>query len=692
MTIEEYAREFFQEVHRDAEAAPQLVEESFFERFSEVLVEAGELPCADPSPYRHPPRGIRVDGYGGDPKDDSGTLSLIVADFLPSDAVATLTGTAMNKAFQRLTRFLERALDARWRNSIEETSPGYRLADLVSARWRGVSRIRMFLITNRLLSERVDGRAAGDFGGRPVSYSVWDLGRLHRLAGSRSGREELVVDFEKDFDGGLPVLPAHLEDVEYESFLAVIPGPTLAAIYEKWGARLLEQNVRVFLQARSKVNKGIRKTIESEAPMFFAYNNGLTATAEKATVKETAEGRRLCRLRNFQIVNGGQTTASIHAAHRRKRDLSRVFVQMKLSIVDAAKAEEMVPRISEYANSQNRVNAADFFANHPFHIRVEEFSRRVFAPAQDGSFRQTKWFYERARGQYASARALLTPAQRRRFGMEYPAKQKFQKTDLAKFLNVWRDRPHTVSLGAQKNFANFAQHVGRAWEKRPADFNEAWYRELVAKAIVFRSTERIVSAQGWYQRQRGYRANIVAYAIARIAHELEGRKESLDLESIWRKQVPGAALQQALASVARVVSDVLHTPGEGIHNITEWAKKPACWSRVRVRPISLPSEFGDECVSREVATKRQRAGRRDQRELDGIQAQIAVVQAGAAFWRSAHEWGQARRLLSPKDAGILRAAGNPRGPTQKQSIAAVNILGRLNEEGYPQTLRLPGAA
>ena len=314
-------------------------------------------------------------------------------------------------------------------------------------------------------------------------------------ATASSEPEVIEVDLVNDFGGSLPVLPARQFEGDHESYLAVVPGQVLSEIYDRWGARLLEQNVRVFLQARSKVNRGIRDTLVHEPDMFFAYNNGITATAEDVEISNDGGSLMLCGLRNFQIVNGGQTTASIHAAMRKKVDISQTFIQMKLSVVNADRAVKLVPKISECANSQNRVVASDFFANHPFHVRVEGFSRRIYAPSPDGTFSQSKWFYERARGQFADARGYLTTAQRRKFDIEFPRRQRFNKTDLAKFLNVWEGRPHEVSLGAQKNFAAFARRIGQAWKKRPDDFSEAWYREAIAKAIVFRATERIVSAQ-----------------------------------------------------------------------------------------------------------------------------------------------------------------------------------------------------
>ena len=220
--------------------------------------------------------------------------------------------------------------------------------------------------------------------------------------------------------------------------------------------------------------------------------------------------------------------------------MSLTFLQMKLSVVDPERATRLVPKISEFANSQNRVNAADFFSNHPFHVRIEEFSRRIHAPSADGTFRESKWYYERARGQYADARARLTPAQRRKFDLENPRPQLLNKTDLAKYVSVWEGLPQEVSLGAQKNFAEFARRIGQRWTKASNSFNEDWYREAVAKAIVFKATERLVSNAPWYQG--GYRANIVAYAIAKTAYDIKERRCSVDFPKIWRRQAVGAPI------------------------------------------------------------------------------------------------------------------------------------------------------
>ena len=685
--VEEFAKDFFQEILNEADAIGQFTEAVFFDKFCAFLVDAGELDTADRAHHRGPPNsGIRVDGYGGDPLDSSGTLSLIIADFNQSNEVDRLVQTEMNAIFQRLYKFLQSARDANWRNSLEETSPAFGLADMISERWSGITRIRMILISNRELSDRVDGRQADQIDDRDVTYNVWDLKRLHRFVTAGQGREEIEIDLKKDFGGVLPLLPAHLSTGEYEAYLAVVPGRMLGSIYDRWGTRLLEQNVRVFLQARGNVNKGIRNTLESDPSMFFAYNNGITATAEAVITEERNRQLVATGLRNFQIVNGGQTTASIHTAMRNKADLSNVFVQMKLSVVEPQKTEDVVPKISEYANSQNRVSAADFFSNHPFHVRMEGFSRRLYAPSSEGTFRETRWFYERARGQFNDARSKLTPAQRKKFDLENPRSQLFTKTDLAKFINVWELKPDKVSQGAQKNFADFAQSIGQAWKKNENDFNESFFKEIVAKAIIFRSTEKIVSAQTWYEG--GYRANIVAYAIAKLAHDVAHKKHAVDFRKIWGEQSVPKGMEQALAHVAKAAHDVLTDTPAGIRNVTEWAKKQACWHRVMKLDIEWPRELVEGLVSSEEHKGRKREDRKDQRLLNGIEAQTAVFNAGGPFWKQTLDWGKNRTLLSEREAGLLTTASRipAKVPTERQAQAIIEIFSKLKQEGLQTEL------
>lgn len=680
-SIEEFYQEFSQDVYYSADGGEQYAEDAFFEIFCDHMIGAGELETADRVQYLAP-RGLRIDGYGGDPVTSDNVLSLIIADYNQSTVIETLTASDMDAIFNRLSNFLVKSLDQTFRDSLEETGPAFGLADLISKRWPGIEKVRLFLISNRLLSSRVDGRQEGEVKGIPLTYSVWDIGRVYRYAISGHEREEIEIDLIKELGWPVPALPAHLENSIYEAYLVVFPGDMLAEIYDRWGARLLEQNVRVFLQARGGVNKGIRNTLEADPEMFFAYNNGITATAESVSTQNSEGGLEITGFKNLQIVNGGQTTASIHAASRKKGiDLSRVFVQMKLSIIDPARSEEIVPRISLYANSQNRVNAADFFSNHPFHLRIQEFSRRLLAPSPDGTFRESKWYYERARGQYQDARTNMTSAQIKRFELEYPKRQLITKTDLAKYINSWDGLPHIVSRGAQKNFGHFADRVGKEWDRHPDVFNEMYYRHAIAKAIIFRETEKLVTAQAWYQG--GYRANIVAYAIAKLAFDMECDGHSFDLETVWKRQTITTDMKNALTVAARVANDVLISPPFTMSNVTEWAKAEACWARIRDFLIPWHADLLDSLRLVESRKEIGHAAIMEQKMLNGIEAQILVIDAGIEFWRSVKEWGTSRRLLTPIENGILEyaSASQTHIPSEKQSEILVRLLKRLHGEG-----------
>ena len=437
------------------------------------------------------------------------------------------------------------------------------------------------------------------------------------------------------------------------------------------------------------VNKGIKHTLEYEPELFFSFNNGITATAEAITTVSQGDGLTITNLENLQIVNGGQTTASIYAAFKAGRDLSKVYVQMKLSIINPEAAKELVPRISEYANSQNKVSTADFFANHPFHVRIEGLSRRIYAPSKDGSFDQTKWFYERARGSYRDAQAYLTTAGKRKFAKEYPKVQSFTKTDLAKYLLVWTDKAYMVNRGAQKNFAEFAKDIAEAWERNDKQFNEAYFKSLIAKKLIFDLAGRIVQSRPWYEAG-GYRSQHVVFTVAALANAVRTYGKSVNFLSIWNHQGVSPAFERALGQAADVAHDVLMSPGDGYRNISEWAKQPKCWDSVKNKYVEWDKEWLDELISLEEEREIKSESAKDQKELNGIEAQSIVVEAGAVFWQNILNWCQKEGEATEKELGILKYAANmpSKLPSDKQSVILVKLVTRLQKIGCPYRLKV----
>lgn len=694
-TVEEFYEELFQDIKTTADAYGIYLEDAFFDIVTDYLIDAGEFDEAERAFYRPAQGGIRVDGYCGDPLESAvakdsgeGTLGLIALDFNQDTVLTTLTNTDMEADFRRLEKFVTRSLEPKFRKSLEPTDPGFGLADLISTRWERVSRVKLYLLTNKKLSTRVEGKQTSSIDGREVIYNVWDIARFGNLVSSGRERERLLIDFNELPSGSLRALLASRPSDKNQVYLAAVPGLDLAYIYDRWGTRLLEQNVRVFLQARSNVNKGIKRTLENEPELFFSFNNGITATAEAVTTEDTDEGLAITSLENLQIVNGGQTTASVYAAYKAKHDLSRVYVQMKLSIVSPEAAKELVPRISEYANSQNKVSAADFFANHPFHVRMEEFSRRILAPAKDDSFTLTKWFYERARGSYRDAQAYLTPAAKRKFMKEYPKAQTFTKTDLAKYTMVWTDKAYMVNRGAQKNFSEFAKDIAEAWRKNDKQFNEVYFKYLVAKKIIFDQAGRIVQSRDWYEAG-GYRSQHVVLAVGALANAAKDFGKSVDFLSIWNRQGLSPAFERALGQAADAAHETLMNPGEGYRNISEWAKQPKCWAALKQRQVEWDEGWVSELISIDEENEIKGEGAREQKELNGIEAQSIVVEAGAQFWQNVLGWCIKEGEATDKERGILQyAAAMPsKLPSDKQSVILVEMMARLRKGGCPYRLK-----
>ena len=565
--------------------------------------------------------------------------------------------------------------------ALEESSPGYELARGIYDKNKSkvISRVQFFLLSNAQLSKRVSAIAKNDIEGYSCTYDIWDISRLFRVESSGKAREDVVIDFQELVPKGIPCLPAFTGSNEFASYLLVMPGEIVADLYDRYGERLLEQNVRTFLQFRGKVNKGIRNTIQNEPEMFFAYNNGLTATAEQ--VQTDKSSGRIQSVTNLQIVNGGQTTASIFTANKKNRaDLSKVYIQVKLTVIQPEKVETVVPRISEYANTQNKVSAADFFSNHPFHLRMEEISRRLWAPSPQGGLRETHWFYERARGQYANAQANLTPAKKKEFLSKNPRAQMFTKTDLAKFEYSLSMQPHIVSLGAQKNFAKFASEIGQKWEKNEKEFNELYFQTLIAKAILFHFLDKSIMKQSWYG---GYKANIVTYSLAKLAHMISETGKNLDLAQIWKDQKLSPALEIQLLSIAELVNQHIQYTPEGITNVTEWCKKEWCWKKLQDLPIPLNKDVVLGLLDRDKVKWQEKSAEKVQKIDNGIFAQKYVIEKGAGYWKEVARYGLEGALLSPKEMSIMQIACEipNKIPSEKQSEIVMDVEKKLKGEG-----------
>lgn len=633
----------------------------------EVCVRAGRI---GRSPWE-------IAGWAFPPSEDEdlSAISLLAVLFNDADEVLPVSAEELRRRFDLAVNFVSAMLDGH-ADALEPAADAAALGRIIHERRYLLRRVIVHLATDGL-TQRLKSIESVTIGEVEVSCVIWDIERLSRLSDPK--QEEIEVDILALNDGkAIPCLPVPENDPHYEAYLCVVPGTLLAKAYEEYGQRLLELNVRAFLSVTGKVNKGIRETIRTAPDRFFPYNNGLALTARSVEVRQSASGHdEIVRIIGLQIVNGGQTTASIHRAWKMDRaaeEVAKVFVQAKLTVITTGEGEddqfiELVRSISKYANSQNAVKDDDLEANQPWHVAFERFSRSVWTPDA-----RSQWYYERSRGSYATAklRFATTSARKREFEEKYPRQQVVTKTDLAKAWNAWSQRPEIVSLGGQKNFKQFMAALD-THVQRP-DLNEDLYKHTIGKVILFREATRVVN--GMKDRIPAYRANVVAYLVAYLAYRLPG---DLEFSKLWELQGLPPAVSSTVASWAEPVYNQIVASAGGM-NVTEWCKKPACW--IEVRSLDLP--LGEDVLNHVLEASM--SNEADEVEDSDAEAISEVLRLSPAELESVLAWCVRHDDIHFKAPGIISSLarmaikGWVKRPSVRQARAAAGIISRWREE------------
>lgn len=689
MDVKDFQKDFLEEVKSAAAVDGEGSSAAFVSITADYLINAEVLPDFTPAFYvgagkRN--RKLRVDGYVLD--DFDYTMTLVIADYSGNPNRDVLTKTAAGQIFDRLIFFIEEVYDNKYLKDIDISTSPADLVDLIRANKNRIRKYRLLLFTDGFISGRITSIPAKNIGEIPVECQIWDVDRIFRVCFSEMGRQNIEIDFKEYTPNGIPCLEANSANTDdYRSYLCIIPGSVLADVYDHYGSQLLEGNVRSFLSTKVAVNKKIRETILKMPEKFFAYNNGVSATAMDLIIESSEEGEYITYAKDFQIINGGQTTASLsNARYRDKADLSPVFVQMKLTEIDSNsdKAGDLIRNISKSSNSQNKVSDADFFSTHPFHVRMEQISRRLFAPAVGGAQYETKWFYERARGQYLQAQMRMKKSEKDKFVTQHPKKQVITKTDLAKVRNTWDCLPQLVSKGAQTNFIKFAEIIDEDWERSNTKYNEKYFKESVALMILFKTTEKLVTHQAWYEQ--GYRANIVTYSIALLGKLIKDQFPGydLDLQLIWNRQEVLDVVTSELIVITKAVFLSITDPARETINVTQWCKRDACWDKIKACDISLNENIKKALSAKEEIKSAEKDARSDQKVASDLEAQEKVINAGMLFWQQVNDFSMRKKLHSPESIKAMRYAlqmpNTVVSPYQSQKL--LELLERAESEGF----------
>lgn len=619
----------------------------------------------------------------------SNKLDLLCADYNEGD-IKNITNEVVNKESKLLLNFFENSLKGFFANA-EQADPAVQLARDIRLNFRDIHTIHLLIVSTNRLSKAVKKLNLPDYSYQEhtfkVTLDVLDIEGIYRskLAGFK--KEQVAIKCSDFGIAGIPCIKADIETDQYESYLAIVPGTFLAEIYKKYGSALLESNVRSFLKFNGAVNKGIRGTILNEKSRFFTYNNGISTTARSVTVvSDPHAGNIITEFEDLQIINGGQTTATLAATNiKNNADLSGIFVQMKLTVLKDSDPD-LIRNIAKYANSQNKVKTADLNSSHPFYIRMEDFSRKVYAPLASGSTTQQLWFFERVRGQYEQPLMQMTKAQANNYKLVRPKSMKYTLTDLAKYMNAANMLPHYVSWGGEVNAAHFHNDMEKQWNKNDAVYNEFFYKELIGKKILFAKIENVISDQQWYQENRAYRPQIVAYTFSKLVLSAKEIHKEVNYRQIWDLQKVPEPFECDIARIGRIVFDWINDPNRSTANVETYCKKPECWDIVSKVPYRISDELREILISPHEKAIEETAAQKGQKFDNGLFDEIAIFNKGSDYWTSMIERGKAQLILNSADIVALNDAIKYcqlqyTQLTKKQVKAITAVIEKLKENG-----------
>lgn len=651
--IEELYHEINSLVYSDEEGASK--EDKFTEHVMEILSEAGETEGIRVCHYEKENKWeniqTKINGYAIE--EGLETLDIFITSFKDSAELYRVSKPDFDNLLKWATSFVNLALKG-YLEDIEPSSEAYGLAQLMSKNKKDLIRVNIFVLSNgNIPHDPPKNFTLKNLENYTINFHVWDVERLHRLSESRNNREPIEINFEATLNQAIPCLAMPSNNNLYECYLGIVPGSLLSALYKNYGTRLLESNVRAFLQQTGKVNKGIRDTIRENPHMFLPYNNGLATTAQEVLTRVDENGQLLITgVKDFQIVNGGQTTASIfHTEKKFKADISEVFVQMKLTVIkDEVKKDETVPYISRYANSQNKVSELDLTSNNPFLQRLEELSRTTYAVNSQDKNIQTLWFFERVSGQYREAlNKEPTLSKKDAFKFKHPRNQVILKSQIAKVMNIWEKLPFHVSRGSQKNYNYYLKDVEQKFKKNKP--SRVYWQDVIANTILFNVSDKLFGRKNQDPiGDTNIKSYTVAYTLSYI-HLIT--KNRINLGLIWEKQMIPDDFSQEIYKGLKFVYAFFDSLDVSL--ISEAAKSEKTWNLLKEKkdhPLNL--DILEKYFISEADFKKRYETKDDSlQELKKYENVQKLTSLGLNFWDGLVRYNRQSEILSDYQSTIV---------------------------------------
>ena len=648
---------------------------------------------------------FKINGYSI--SDNYETVDVFITLYDPSPMIREIKKKEMEDAIKNITTFYKKARSSNLDKVIADSSEIKIFADTIAHYQEleeNLIRINAVVLSNGIYNGDIpEPLPIGRNDKYKIYYQILDLNSLYE----RVEHAHAPIEINLNNTGvKIPCMSVNIGSDDYESYIAVFPGRFISDIYEKYGARLLEQNVRSFLQFSGKINRGIKETIQKTPHRFFAYNNGLSVTADD--IELDSRKQFITKISNLQIVNGGQTSASIYySAKKYGYKLDDIFVQAKISVIkNESDFQTIVSCISQYSNTQNKVNNADFSANNPYLTVIERLSRSVMTPPNEKG-QQSYWFFERVRGQYRTQRLKesFTSSGKAAFERRYPSKQLLSKELFALYVNsyneVWDGKklaisPNIVAKGKDKNYNFFINHNLPSSLK---DLTEVFYEDCIAKCILYLEADKRYGSRrkGDAEPIGDLKKNVIPYTLG-LLNIITNNK--LDLYKILKNQRISQELSDFIYNLMVQVNQYfMDSAPLGMTNYLEWGKKAECWEKFKVGLEKGDFDFDINSISDDMenpdSPKRKDSISSEMSESEMTENKILLESIPISIWKKISEWGKCSNQLNDRQLGkieeIIRDLRYRKAIKENLVTPGITIFDIVMKENYELLLEVDEA-
>lgn len=634
----------------------------------------------------------QINGYAISLNGEKVSLFYTIFEQEEAGRVKSLSAEVCKKAFTRMQGFYNKAFKA-YHVEIDPSNPVYDICEYIAnhsmhkeedkknSRKRKdgtedtiITTVQLILLSNasapRFTMPPI--KIQGD--DKNINSFIWDINQLYTNIYSDSDHLSIDIDLKNDEkfkETELPYIEVESSDKTYSTYMVIVPGGFLYDIYCKHNIDLLQNNLRYF-KGMNKSNKGIVETLKNNPQRFLAYNNGLTATASQIRLKPNDPNSRLGVIEyisDLQILNGGQTIASIHHAKKKypEVDLGPVFVQMKLILINE-KRDELLPLITKFSNTQTRVSESDFTSNSAFNVAIYNLSRQISAPDPHGMGNITLWYFNKFSKQYEKERENTPVDSRPTFDKRNPANQTFTKEELAKVHEAWNYHPWNTAKGPQKSVSGFSEYSNKITPDR------IFYEDTIALIILYRYMNETSEV---FKSFKDSRSQIIPYTISYLKYITN---EELSLYKIWNAQSLSDSLKTFIDDIGKQLKKILDDKTPEGKFLRSYCTREKTWDEIK--DIQLNLKLIDTIRNDRKDTDEDKLRQEENKKKTTKDDYKYVISYGPKFWSGLYKTDN---ILSDPEKGVIEEIINAylgaRMLTNKQVSAGLKAIDKFIQSG-----------